>query len=69
MRYDGGIARFNEIIDFRDGEVINIEEYLAKMKKECPNITYPIIPLSWLNLSDEYIGDLMFNSSTGEIIV
>ena len=69
MRYVGGIARFNEIIDFRDGEIINIEEYLDKMKKDFPNITYPIIPLSWVNLSNECIGDAMFNSSTGEIIL
>lgn len=66
--YIGGIG-FREVIICLDcGAKINIEDYLSDIEKMCPAVNFPIIPLTWCNISAETLGDTMFNAFTGEII-
>lgn len=66
--YVGGIAHGDIIICLCCGATIDIEEFLDGIEEDCPEIQYPIIPMAWCNISDECLGDLVFDASTGEII-
>ena len=65
----GGIADGNRIICLECGGIIGIDEFLDDIEENFPEIAFPIIELNWCNLSNECLGDAMFNSSTGEIIL
>ena len=45
-----------------------VEKVKSSVKFVAPEIKKPIIELSWCSLREECLGDLMFNSETGEII-
>ena len=65
----GGIADGNRIICLECGGVIEIDEYLDDIEENFPEVAFPIIELNWCSLSDECLGDAMFNSSTGETVL
>ena len=65
----GGIADDNRIICLKCGNIIKIDEYLDDVEENCHEIAFPIIELDWCNLSDECLGDAIFNSSTGETVL
>ena len=67
--YDAGIAEGNRIICLCCGGIIPVDELLEEVAEVATEIKKPIIELSWCNLREECLGDLMFNSSTGEIII
>lgn len=62
----GGIAFGEDIISLDDGSFISIPEYLDEIESDYPYIHFPIIPLEWVNLSDECIDGLEYNYKTGE---
>lgn len=66
--YDAGIADGDRIICLCCGGIIPIQDLLDEVEEVAPEIKKPIIELSWCNLREECLGDLMFNSETGEII-
>lgn len=66
--YDAGIAEGDRIICLCCGGIIPVEELLEEVAESAPEVKNPIIELSWCNLRYECLGDLMFNSETGEII-
>ena len=66
--YDAGIADGDRIICLCCGGIIPIQELLDEVEEVAPEIKKPIIELSWCSLREECLGDLMFNSVTGEII-
>ena len=66
--YDAGIADGDHIICLCCGGIICIQELLDDVEEVAPEIKKPIIELSWCSLREECLGDLMFNSVTGEII-
>ena len=66
--YDAGIAEGDRIICLCCGGIFPIQELLDEVEEVAPEIKKPIIELSWCSLREECIGDLMFNSETGEII-
>lgn len=66
--YDAGIAEGDRIICLCCGGIIPIQELLDEVEENAPEIKKPIIELSWVDLTYECLGDLMFNSETGEII-
>ena len=66
--YIGGIGFGKVIICLECGTAIDIEDYLSDVEEMCPAVNFPIIPLTWCNISAEMLGDTMFNSFTGEII-
>ena len=66
--YNAGIADGDRIICLCCGGVIPIQELLKEVEEVVPEIKKPIIELSWCSLREECLGDLMFDSETGEII-
>ena len=66
--YDAGIAEGDRIICLCCGGIIPIQELLEEVAESAPEIKKPIIELSWCNLREERLGDVGFNSETGEII-
>ena len=66
--YDAGIAYGDEIICMCCGGVIPINELLEEVAEVDPWVKAVIIPLAWENLRDECLGDIGFDSETGEII-
>ena len=66
--YDAGIADGDRIICLCCGGIILIQDLLDEVEEVAPEIKKPIIELSWCSLREECLGDLMFNSETGEII-
>ena len=67
--YIGGIAHGNGIICLECGGTIEIDEYLDDIEETCPAVQFPIIELSWCNLSNECLGDAMFDAWTGKIVI
>ena len=65
----GGIADDNRIICLKCGGIIKIDEYLDDIEENFPEIAFPIIELNWCNLSNECLGNAMFNSLTGETVL
>ena len=66
--YDAGIAEGDRIVCLCCGRVISVDELLEEVAESAPMVKKPIIELSWCNLRDECIGDVGFNTETGEII-
>jgi hypothetical protein len=66
--YDAGIADGDRIICLCCGGIIPIQELLDEVEEVAPEIKKPIIELSWCNLREECLGDVGFDSETGEII-
>ena len=66
--YDAGIADGDRIICLCCGGIIPIQELLDEVEEVAPEVKKPIIELSWCSLREECLGDLAFNSKTGEII-
>ena len=66
--YNAGIADGDHIICLCCGGIICIQELLDEVEEVAPEVKKPIIELSWCSLREECLGDLMFNSVTGEII-
>lgn len=66
--YDAGIADGDRIICLCCGGIIPIQELLDEVEEVAPEIKKPIIELFWCNLREECLGDVGFNSETGEII-
>ncbi len=66
--YDAGIAYGDEIICMCCGGIIPIDELLEEVAEIAPEVKAPVIQLSWENLREECLGDVMFNTETGEII-
>ena len=67
--YMGGLAWNGNIICMCCGGVIEIEEYLDDLNENFPEVAKPIIPLEWCNFNEEFLGDLVFNISTGEVTI
>ena len=67
--YDAGIADGDHIICLCCGGIIPIQELLDEVEEIAPEVKKPIIELSWYSLREECLGDLVFNSKTGEIII
>ena len=68
-RYLGAIGYGDSLICLCCGMIIDIEDYLEGARVNFPHIKYPIIELSWADISDSCIGDAMFDSDTGEIVM
>lgn len=66
--YNAGIADGDHIICLCCGGIICIQELLDEVEEVAPEVKKPIIELSWCSLREECLGDLMFDSTTGEII-
>ena len=66
--YDAGIAYGDEIICLCCGGAIPIDELLQEAEEEAPHVKAVIISLDWINLRSECLGDVGFDSETGEII-
>ena len=67
--YDAGIAYGDEIICLCCGGTIPIDELLQEVEEEVPYVKAVIIPLDWINLRGECLGDVGFNCETGEIAI
>ena len=66
--YDAGIAYGDRIICLCCGGIIPVDELLEEVAEAASWVKKPIIELSWCNLRDECLGDVGFNTETGEII-
>ena len=66
--YDAGIAEGDRIICLCCGGIIPIQELLDEVEENAPEIKKPIIELSWVDLTYDCLGDVGFDSETGEII-
>ena len=63
--YYGGIAYGDTIICLCCGAAIDIEDYINDMENNYPEVRFPIIPLSWENLSYECLGDIILDPING----
>ena len=66
--YIGGIAYGDEIICLECGATIEIADYCDEIEEVAPHVQFPIIPMSWCNISDACLGDAMFDINSGEVI-
>ena len=64
-----GIGYGDEIICLECGCTIDIAEYLDEIEEIAPDIRFPIVPMTWVSLSDDCLGDAMVDSYNGEITV
>lgn len=65
--YNGGIAYGDTIICLCCGATVDIEDYLNEMEENYPEIQFPIVPMYWVNISDECLGDAKIDPSIGLI--
>jgi hypothetical protein len=64
-----GIGYGDKIICLVCGHTIDIAEYLDAIEKTVPDIRFPIVPMTWVSLSDDCLGDAMVDSYNGEIVI
>ena len=63
--YNGGIAYGDTIICLCCGAAVDIEDYIDEMEDNYPEVQFPIIPLSWVDLSYECLGDVILDPIKG----
>ena len=65
----GGIAFKDSLICLCCGAVVNINDFLEEMAEDYSEIKNPIIPMEWVDISEECLGDAEFDYNSGKMKV
>lgn len=65
--YVGGLCYKEELVSLKTGEAVKIEEYLERIGESVPYIQFPIVSLTWADISEDCLGDVVIDATTGEI--
>lgn len=65
--YVGGICYKEELVSLKTGKAVKIEEYLERVSGSVSYIQSPIVSLTWADISEDCLGDVVVDATTGKV--